>query len=412
LIVCLLALFCLQITFADRLNTRIASPFVATPGQFPFIASITYPYVDAANAPQVYSATGIIYSSTSIVTTANVFTNFPAAGAQVTIAVGAADLGQSTQVLTFPATKGLYAVVPDGTTPPPPPTDLILVPTQFVAGGSAFDIATIKLPAGSTFTASPEIKVGNFPTSSPLPNENLYAVAYGNQNPGGPVFPKLKFTRMFLKKGNKCQKALAGSNITRPFTFTSNFCVQSQKAVDSPGGTFGGVCARDIGGALIRTGDITNPADYYEVLGLISWSNDLNTCNAANPTPAIIVYLSVYTNNFIVPILGSLQAAGNGQNPALNPNSGKGNFICGNNKIDTPYEKCDDNTNRCCNIWTCAFRFSGVYCGTTKPFNSTKPNKCQTRQICDNDGLCAVRPKKEGLPCAKGGKKCVSGVCT
>jgi hypothetical protein len=405
-------LFCLQITFADRLDTRIASPFISAPGQFPFIASITYPYVDAQNNPQVYSATGIIYSRTSVVTTANVFVNFPAAGAQLTIAVGASDLGQATQVLTFAATKGLYSVLPDGTTTgPAPPPDLILVPTQFVAGGSAFDIATIKLPGGSTFTASSDIVVGNFPTSSPLPSDSLYAVAYGNQNPGGPIFPRLKFTQMFLKRGNKCQKALAGSNVTRPFTFSSNFCIASKKPAQSEGGVFGGVCARDIGGAIIRTSDITNAAAYYEVIGLISWSNDLNTCDSTNPIPAIVVYLSVYTNNFIVPILGSLQAAGNGQNPANNPNAAKGNFICGNGKIDTPYEKCDDNTNKCCNTWTCAFKFAGLYCGATKPANATKPNKCQTRQICDNDGLCAVRPKKEGLPCGKG-KKCLSGVCS
>jgi hypothetical protein len=327
----------------------------------------------------------------------------------LTIAVGAFELAQALQVFTFTASVGTYAVAPNGTTPPPAPTTPILVPSQFTKGSSNYDIAIIRLPAPMAFNlTSTEIKIANFPTSSPIPSENLFAVAYGNQNPLGPSFPQLKFAQVFLKKNNLCASNLTGNNVTVAFNASSNFCIQSKIAAQT-NGTFNGVCGLDIGGAIVRDLDITNPNDYYEVVGLISYADDATTCNSVAPVPAIITYLSVYQNGFITPIAGSLAANNNGQNATLNPNSAKGNFVCGNGIVEAS-EKCEGTANRCCNPNTCAWRQAGFYCGA-KPKPTTKPNKCVTRLICDSTGGCATHNKTGNRKCAGKNTKCVSGVC-
>ena len=409
LIVCLLALFCLQITFADRLNTRIASPFVAQQGQFPYIVSLQYTY-PLGTTPVTYQATGIIYSNNSIITTANVFNNFPAGGAVLTIGAGAFDLTQAAQVISFNASVSRYNYVANGTTPAPVPANAtIVLPTPFVAGSSSDDIAVVRIPAPATFDfSSPEIKIANFPTSSAIPSETIYAVAYGNQGPNSPVFPGLKFARLRLKQNNRCTRSLTANNVTRPFNPVQNFCVASQLP-NATNGTFNGVCASDVGGAIVRDGDITSPNNYYEVLGLISYAGDNTTCNPNSPAPVIVSYLSVYYNGFISPILGTLAAAGNGQNATANPNSGKGNFVCGNGVIDTSYEKCEGATNQCCNPWTCSFRTNKAKCN--RPLANTTINRCLTRGQCFN-GVCVQTPRpNRKKSCAGKNTKCVNGVC-
>jgi hypothetical protein len=410
LIVCLLALFCLQLTLADRLETRIAGSFFAVRGQFPYIAYLSYNYL-VGNVTQTYIATGIIYSVNSVITTANVFNKFPTTGGVLSVSVGASDSNLPLQFFQFNATIGLYTIPTNGATPPATPPNEIILPSQFVQNSSTWDIAIIRVPSPAAFNFSSfEVGIANFPTSSPLPTDTLYAVAYGNQNPGGPTFPELKFTRMFLKYNNKCVANFSANGVNRPFNFSQNFCVQSRVNASA---NFEGVCAKDIGGALVRTGDVSNTSAYYEVLGLISYANDITTCNAVNPVPAIIIYLSIYQNNFFTPILGSLASVGNKQNPALNTNSGKGNFICGNGKIDTVFEKCDPTdptANLCCNPNTCAYRPSGYYCGP-KPKPGDKPNKCLTRLICDNNGTCATRNKPGNRRCNGRNTRCVNGAC-
>jgi hypothetical protein len=383
-------------------------------GQFPYIAFLTYNY-NGPNGPTSQQATGIIYSATSVITTANVFNNFPAGGAELTVEVGAFDTKQPIQFFSFPATVGTYVLPVNGSTPPTPPTNLIVIPSLFVKGASAYDVAIVRLPtgAGNTFDFSNnEIAIANFPTSSAIPSESLYAVAYGNQAPDVGTFPVLKFTQMFLKKSNKCKGNLTAAGVAGLFNANQHFCVQS-KDISKTNGTFEGVCKLDIGGALVRTDDATKITTYYEVLGLISYANDTTTCNVAARTPAIVVYLFWFQDTFFTPILGSLTAAGNKQDKTKNPNSAKGNFICGNGKIDTSYEKCDPATpasQPCCNQWICAFKPAGKKCGTAAENNATK-NVCLTKKICDNNGTCAARPRDQGKKCNGKKTQCRDGVC-
>lgn len=426
LIVCLLALICLQLAVADqRLDTRIASPFVSAQGQFPYIAAIAYNFFDvASNQTLAYRATGIIYSATSVITTANVFNKFPAGApggppvpTPISISVGAFDSSLPVSNFLFNATIGKYQILPAGQPAGPIPADLIIIPQQFVQGSSTWDLAIIRLPAGASFNFSnPEIGIANFPTSSPIRTENLWAVAYGNQNPGGDTFPVLKFARMWLKDNDKCAANLTGAGVTRPFNFSQNFCVQSKAVAAGSGASFQGVCAKDIGGALVRSVDITNKTAYYEVIGLISWTSDNFTCNPVKPVPAIMIYLSIYVDNFFTPILGSLATVGNKQNPALNPNSAKKNFICGNGVVESPAETCDPAGNQaaspCCDTSSCNFKLGGTFCGP-RP-KTGKPNKCQTRMICDVSHTCQVRIKPNTKkPCGGKGSKttCVNGQC-
>jgi hypothetical protein len=413
LIVCLLALFCLQITLANRLEARIASPFVSKQGQFPYIVSLQY-----VSAGITYQSTGIIYSTTAIITTANVFNNYPPTGAQITIGAGAYDLTQATQVITFPGNViGKYALVANGTTAPAPPANTnILVPTTFTPGSSNDDIAVIIIPAGATggpLTFGPEIQIANFPTSSLIPSETIFAVAYGNQGAGSPVFPQLKYAPMKLMQSNRCKAKSNATGVSKTVNTAQQFCVSSQLPADT-NNTFNGVCASDIGGAIVRDGDITNVTNYYEVIGLISYAGDNTTCNPNAPSPVFVTYLSVYYSSFISPLAGTLAAAGNKQNAALNPNSGKGNFICGNGIVEGPYEKCEGATNACCNPWTCAFRPGGFFCGP-RPKNGTAINKCLTRPHCNGNpinGQCVQTPKKgKKKPCAGKGTRCLNGVC-
>lgn len=324
----------------------------------------------------------------------------------MTVGAGAYDLTQAAQVINFNANVGRYPIVANGTTPPALPAAQILLPTNFAAGSSNYDLAVVRIPAPGFNLTHPEIKIANFPTSSPIPSETLFAVAYGNQGPGGLVFPILKFASIKLKKNNLCTAALTAAGVSRTLNTSQSFCVQSQSA-NATNNTFNGICGSDIGGAIVRDGDITNPSNYYEVVGLISYAGDNTTCNTNTRVPAIISYLSFFYSGFISPIAGTLQQAGNQQNPASNPNSARGNSICGNGIVEG-LEKCEGSTNLCCNPNLCSFRSNNYKCA--RPRNGTI-NRCKTRGQCF-DGVCVQtnRPNRK-IPCDGKRSKCVDGVC-
>jgi hypothetical protein len=414
LIVCLLALsLCLQVAIAGRLSTRIAGANLAVDGQFPYIVYIFYNYTDTANVAQQFRGTGIIYSGVSLITTANSFNNFPVGGGVLRITAGVTDINLPKYIYDYNATMGTFSVVTPGT---PPPNDII-VPVEFVKGSSAYDIAIVKLPPGKTFNlADPQdlVKIANFPTSGILPSDPLFVAAFGNQNVGGPTFPVLKYTRLFLTKKSKCNALFSRLGVTRTFNFAQNFCIRSKINATF----FEGVCSLDYGGAIIRTADITSiqngtttPKAYYEVVGLLSYASDL-TCNNLDPAPALGIYLHIYQDNFFTPILGSLATIGNGGDPAKNPDGKNGLFVCGDNKVTGLFEKCDpaaQSSDPCCNLNTCTYRFPGDFCGT-KPKNGTAVNRCVTRLICDQFGACGVHNKPDGKRCGKR-SHCVAGSC-
>jgi len=318
------------------------------------------------------------------------------------------------------ATVGLYAIPPNGTAGPPIPNTLIIIPSQFVRLSSSYDVAIVRLPNGPNnffnFTAGNNVSIANFPTSTPLRSEPIFAVAFGNQNPGGPLFPVLKVSRTNLKRNSICTANLTTAGITR-FNASINFCVSSKTVPTTSNATFEGVCGKDIGGAIVRTADITNPiTSYYEVLGLISYANDTTTCNQAAPVPVIVIYIWPYVNGFFGPILGSLSDVGNKFNAALNPNSKRGNFICGN-QVKEGIEQCDPTTTdtegrKCCDEDSCAYRFVSVLC---EP-KVGKPNKCLQRFRCTRGGVCQKSNKTiTNKPCPIGtnekGGICSNGVC-
>jgi hypothetical protein len=414
LVVCLLALFCLQITLAtQRLNTRIAGQFESSEGQFPYIAFITYNYVDVASGVLVSQQnTGIIYNQNAVITTAKTFDNFPAGGANLTIAVGAYEVNNPTAFFTYFATIGRYQVPTDNTTTPPTaPTELINIPTQYTPGATNFDIAIVRLQPPSVFAFNNVVKIANFPTSSPIQADALFAVAYGNQGPGSITFPTLKFAQMFFKKPVLCQNALSNASVAATFNRNQHFCVQSQDLTKTAN-IFEGVCSLDVSGAIVRTSDITNSTIYYEVVGLITYAADTTTCDKDKRVPAIIIYLSYFQDKFFTPILGSLAANNNGQDPAQNPNSFQGNFICGNGILEGP-ERCDigsaaPSTFPCCAANTCTFKPQGKLCESKA--NKTK-NVCLTRLRCKEDGSCTATPRDQGKKCAGKQTACRSGVC-
>jgi len=280
----------------------------------------------------------------------------------------------------------------------------VIIPSQWVAGSSAYDIAIIRLPPGpQVFNFAAGASIANFPTSAPQFGNTLYAIAFGNQNPGGPTFPALKFTTMYTKRNAFCAANLTANGVTQTVNFSYNFCVQSQV---NPSGTLEGVCGKDIGGALTRTADITNPNSYYEVVGLISYANDVTTCSATNPVPVVVSYLSVYQNGFFTPILGSLAAVGNKQNASANVKSINGtNFICGNGIVEGN-EQCDPLPGvsaPCCSV-TCVFRAVDSFCGANDS-NTT----CVSKNRCTAAGVCTTHTK-QGKKCGKH-QTCIAGVC-
>jgi hypothetical protein len=353
-------------------------------------------------------ATGIIYSANSVVTTANVFNNFPAGGALLRVFVGAYDDTLPLQAFEFPATLSTYTIPANGTTPPTAPLSNIVIPSQFVKDSSAFDIAAVKLPMGPQFMfnfSNPEIAIANFPTSTPIASEPLFAVAYGNQNPGGPNFPLLKFAKLNLKRNTLCAQNLTGNGVTRRFTYGQNFCMQSPVNASA---AFEGVCGQDIGGAIVRTTEINTNGSYYEVVGLISYANDSTTCNPTKPVPVIVSYLATYQAGFFNPVLGTLAAAGNKQNPASNPNSPRGNFFCGDGILQGS-EDCEfttPETSGCCNTDLCQFQAPDTFCSPGK--NATALDRCLTKFRCSRNGECARR-FRNGRKCPNG--FCLRGVC-
>jgi len=278
----------------------------------------------------------------------------------------------------------------------------VIIPSQWVAGSSSYDIAIIRLPPGpQVFNFTTGASIANFPTSAPVFGNTLYAIAFGNQNPGGPTFPALKFTKVLTKRSALCAANLTSNGVTQKVNFTYDFCVQSQV---NASGSFEGVCGKDIGGALTRTGDITNANSYYEVVGLISYANDVTTCSATNPVPIVASYLSVYQTGFFTPILGSLAAVGNKQNATANTKSANGNSICGNGIVEGN-EECDPLPGvsaPCCSV-TCVFRAVDSFCGANA--NTT----CVSKLRCTSAGVCKTHTK-QGKKCGKR-QTCIAGVC-
>jgi hypothetical protein len=95
----------------------------------------------------------------------------------------------------------------------PAPTDQVVIPTQYVPGSTSNNIAVVKFPANTFNLADPEIKIANFPTSSPLFKDPLYAVAYGNQAPDQATLPVLKYAKLNLAKPSVCQDFLANTSL-------------------------------------------------------------------------------------------------------------------------------------------------------------------------------------------------------
>jgi hypothetical protein len=388
LLVCLVAFLCLNIASANRLDTRIAGNFTAEEKQFPYVAFISYNYDDANGVSTSRLGTGLIYSATSVITTASFFDNFPTGGANVSVVVGAPTINSGKQGFLVAGTVGKYQVAAAGGTPGAPPTNPFIIPTQYVAGQSTYDIAIIRLGAGQTITFDAEVAIGNFPTSSPEPSDVLYAVAYGNQAPGSQTFPPLKFTRMFWNMPAQCEKLLNAASVNR-YDRSQHFCLRSKPAAQTA--TYQGVCRLDVGGPVVRSENIRDATSYYEVVGLISYADD---CDAAKRLPAVIIYLAFFQDNFFTPILGSLETVGNGQDAEQNPRAeDKGNFFCGNGIIERG-EKCEftskaDAKAKCCSYNLCNFKKGG------KPCKAKVANDpCLTQFICDGQGGCARQPKE------------------
>jgi len=411
LIICVLALICLQAALADqRLNTRLAGNFTSSDGQFPYMALIQYK--DAAGINHQFS--GIIYSSSAVITSASNFDAFPATGADVTVNVGAFQTFLfRQQFVQAAATIAKYDAVAGGAVP----ISYIYVPTQYAAGNNDFNIAVVGINTtqGTFNFTDPLIAIANFPTSSLRQGDNVNAVAYGNLAPNQTTFPTLKWSTLNKQLNSKCAQNLSDAGITG-YSWGYNFCVQSTPLAQT-GGIFEGVCAGDIGGAIVRSKNILNATNYYEVIGLISYADDVNTCDSSKRAPILVNYLAVYQAGFFTPIAGSLSVVGNKQDASKNPNAADGNFFCGNGVVEAnTSEKCDFLTNEiynCCNNDLCHFARPKKLCGTNAATNQTG-KACQTKFRCNGKtGECASTPKRNTKGCLISGAAgtCKDGTC-
>jgi len=378
-----LGLFYLQPAQCEnRLNTRVAGGFQAQPGQLPFVALITYSYLDRG-ITVTYQGTGVVYSATRVVTSANAVRRC-LNGVTLTVASGVTDLANPAT-----ATAVIQVVCNNGTS--------IVYATGATADTYFSDIAFIDVTAATSATkVFPSTAFLRTPSSSPTAADinRLWVAGYGENFPGASPSPQLVYAPINPMTNNRCNNGLK-SLISGLYKFSENFCVKGQKNDPRTGFTTD-ACPLDAGAPIFRTSNINSPSADFEVVGIVNFA----TCTAA--TPVVVTYLSKYLSLF-----GAQSPVPAAANPP-NPRASDGNFICGDGTT-TGLEKCDSSTNPCCDKWTCQFKVGGFPCTSTN--NGTK---CKTRPICDGKGGCKPRNKtNRRRPCAgkKTKSRCSHGKC-
>jgi len=376
---------------SSRLATRIAGGTQANAGQFPFVALITYDYVTASGVTATYQGTGVIYTPTTIVTTANALANC-AEGKPATVYQGVTFVSTTTGAQIFSFTCSRIAG----------PSQTIFQSASFAAGVYNNDLAYIDLtPTGQSFTGTIFARP---PTSSPTAADigTLFAVGFGEAIPGGSPAPVLQWVEINPQRNHICYQRAIQNSFQTKFNFTENFCVAG--FVKNPDtGFVSDVCVLDAGGALIRTSNIGAPYDDHEVVGIINFG----TCSATQP--AIATYLFKY--------ISSLPAQAAGLVPATtqaNPRAFDGNFACGDGIVQAgTYEKCDPpvadrlNPFYCCDPWTCQLVTAGSEC----TLNNRNGTTCLEQPRCNVRGRCVVKNRNQGKRCNGPNTKCHRGKC-
>jgi len=411
-----IGLCCFQAAYGLRLQERIAGGFQAVPGQFPFVVAIKYTYADPARGGAITNAqvTGLLYNLNTVISTVNAFAPlFGTTGTNsVTVIAGSTDTNiipapPTAQVQTFLVTSGLSGAAA--------PANLIFQKAPAVPANFFDDAVVLKLPA--PFTANANIGTIRLPSSSPVPDEPIFAIGFGEISPGAIAFPQLTYVQTNLRRHRLCFNDWTAAGQISKIDFAKNFCLQGKvhNVNGSTPNTLTDICVLDWGGAIIRSTNVAGiPAQNYEVLGLINYG----TCTTS--LPAIATYLfkiatvetlpdGTVTTPFVLTNAGA-QVAPPAPLPAgANLNSVFGNFACGDGIIQPQFEKCDPGTaiDNCCNAFECQFQQPGTPCTIPDILNGTI---CKTKPICDSVGKCKSRNKR-GRRCNGPATRCNKGRC-
>jgi hypothetical protein len=276
------------------------------------------------------------------------------------------------------------------------------------------DVVVLKLPA--PFIAGPTVGTIRLPLNSPVPDEPIFAVGFGEIAPGTAAFPQLTYTQTNLRRKHLCSNDWTAAGEITKIDFAKNFCLQGKVHNNngSTPGTLTDICVLDWGGAIVRSSNIAGiPAQNYEVVGLINYG----TCTTTLPAVATYIFKLTIAETLADGTLTTpfvLTNAGPQVAPpaALVPvplNAVFGNFACGDGIIQPQFEKCDSGTgdHPCCNDWECQLEQPGTPCTLPDVLNGTI---CKTKPICDAIGKCKSRNKR-GKRCNGPATRCNKGRC-